>query len=239
LGSFLEDKENVPHFLKKEKLNIPIIHIHRNSHSPFYPSVSFQHRINIPNVTFHVHTFTLSHSLTRNPFPLTIFFMHFGTCAAAAPHRWLHLHQHHRNREWTRLRAMARGGGEGPRQDGDTSYLDMWKKAVERERKTTHFKTISERVASTRHHGAANDDLDKKTTEFHKLLQIPSEERDRVQRMQVIDRAAAAIAAARALIHERGNAGSGDEADPDEPQRGTTELPVSISFASFFLSFSL
>jgi len=140
---------------------------------------------------------------------------------------------------------MARGGGGGAREDVDTSYLDMWKKAVESERKSMQFKTIAERVASTRHHGTVEDDLEKKTTEFHKLLEVPSEERDRVQRMQVIDRAAAAIAAARALIQQRGTTDSGTDADADvdvdsdERQRGTTESPVSISFFSFFQSFML
>lgn len=110
---------------------------------------------------------------------------------------------------------MARGGGGGAREDVDTSYLDMWKKAVESERKSMQFKTIAERVASTRHHGTVEDDLEKKTTEFHKLLEVPSEERDRVQRMQVIDRAAAAIAAARALIQQRGTTDSGTDADAD------------------------
>lgn len=44
--------------------------------------------------------------------------------------------------------------------------------------------------------------LEKKTEVFNKILEVPKEERDRIQRMQVIDRASAAIAAARALIKE-------------------------------------
>ncbi|XP_047169644.1 uncharacterized protein LOC124838163 isoform X2 [Vigna umbellata] len=106
--------------------------------------------------------------------------MHFGTCAAGAPHRWVHLHRQHGNREWTRVRAMARGA-TGEKEDGDTSYLEMWKKAVQRERKSANFKTIAERVSSARHGGTVHDDLEKKTSEFNKLLQIPSDERDRVE----------------------------------------------------------
>lgn len=44
------------------------------------------------------------------------------------------------------------------------------------------------------------EELERKTIEFQKILEVPKEERDRVQRMQVIDRAAAAIAAARSII---------------------------------------
>lgn len=44
--------------------------------------------------------------------------------------------------------------------------------------------------------------LDLKTEKFHRLQDVPREERDRIQRQQLIDRAAAAIAAARALLSE-------------------------------------
>lgn len=85
---------------------------------------------------------------------------------------------------------------------GSESYLDMWRKAVERERlaiKFQHIKTSSDDVDDQQQ----NQVLEKKrSSEFEKILQVPSEERDRVQRMQVIDRAAAAIAAARALLNQ-------------------------------------
>ncbi|KAK7345924.1 hypothetical protein VNO77_16540 [Canavalia gladiata] len=121
--------------------------------------------------------------------------MNLGTCAAGAPYPSVHLLQQLQGkRKWVKVRASG----------GESSYLDMWKKAVERERKTTHFNKISDRSAAAFHYdGTVEDDLEKKTSEFQKLLQLSAEERDRIQRMQVIDRAAAAIAAARALIQER------------------------------------
>ncbi|KAK1395276.1 hypothetical protein POM88_014332 [Heracleum sosnowskyi] len=88
--------------------------------------------------------------------------------------------------------------------NGSESYLDMWRKAVERERlaiKFNHIKTTSDNEQQQQQQG--NEEvLEKKSSEFEKILQVSSEERDRVQRMQVIDRAAAAIAAARALLNE-------------------------------------
>ncbi|KAK4365950.1 hypothetical protein RND71_013830 [Anisodus tanguticus] len=85
--------------------------------------------------------------------------------------------------------------------DGKDSYLDMWKKAVDRERKSVEFQRIAENTSK-------NDDeispeiMEKKSDEFKKILEVSPEERDRIQRMQVIDRAAAAIAAAKALLKE-------------------------------------
>ncbi|WOH08516.1 hypothetical protein DCAR_0727957 [Daucus carota subsp. sativus] len=84
--------------------------------------------------------------------------------------------------------------------DGRDSYLDMWKKAVEREKQETDFQKISENVVEN--NVETEEVLEKKSGEFQKLLEVSSEERDRVQRMQVIDRAAAAIAAARAILKE-------------------------------------
>ena len=98
--------------------------------------------------------------------------------------------------------------------DGEDSqsYLDMWKKAMERERKNFDFERIVQSTATAAAAGGDRDDeesaeeLEKKTQEFQKLLEVSPEERDKVQRMQVIDRAAAAIAAARAILKERNNA---------------------------------
>lgn len=90
--------------------------------------------------------------------------------------------------------------------EGD-SYLDMWRKARDRERRDTEFQKIADKVADL---DAAGDDsnvggeeLDKKNEEFQKLLEVSKDDRDRIQRMQVIDRAAAAIAAARSLLEQR------------------------------------
>ncbi|KAJ6824512.1 uncharacterized protein M6B38_381900 [Iris pallida] len=87
--------------------------------------------------------------------------------------------------------------------NGD-SYLDMWKKAVERRRKTEELGlppllSSVERGESTEEEKAKEK---KKVELFNDILQVPKEERDRIQRLQVIDRAAAAIAAARALLKE-------------------------------------
>lgn len=48
----------------------------------------------------------------------------------------------------------------------------------------------------------SSEALERKSYEFQKILEVNKEERDRIQRMQVIDRAAAAIAAARAILKE-------------------------------------
>ncbi|KAK9062019.1 hypothetical protein SSX86_019203 [Deinandra increscens subsp. villosa] len=83
---------------------------------------------------------------------------------------------------------------------GDSSYLAMWKKAVDRERKEIELNKIAAASASEEEEGDL--DLEAKSSEFLKILEIPSEERDRIQRIQVIDRAAAAIAVANTLLKE-------------------------------------
>lgn len=110
--------------------------------------------------------------------------------------------------------------------DGGDSYLDMWKKAVDREKKSAEFQKIAEAATPSGTDDRAVD-LEAKSQEFQKLLEVPREERDRVQRIQVIDRAAAAIAAARAVIQEKGSVESGsDEAagrtkcDLDDQENG-------------------
>ncbi|KAJ8434738.1 hypothetical protein Cgig2_001941 [Carnegiea gigantea] len=87
------------------------------------------------------------------------------------------------------------------------SYLGMWKRAVDREKKEAEFLKIAENtnaIAGSDQIQESPDPvaLEKKSHEFQKILEVPREERDRVQRMQVIDRAAAAIAAARALLKD-------------------------------------
>ncbi|KAE9617648.1 hypothetical protein Lal_00018606 [Lupinus albus] len=154
---------------------------------------------------------------------------HLGSCASGAPYRsthllapepthpflnLLHFPNHQKppqlttTRRCLRLRAEVSGSGGG----GD-SYLDMWKKSVERERKITHFKRIAEQVLNNDDGGGGDipsvEELEKKTQDFQKLLEVPSDERDRIQRLQVVDRAAAAIAAARAILKESDEARSG------------------------------
>ncbi|KAF9618625.1 hypothetical protein IFM89_002320 [Coptis chinensis] len=128
------------------------------------------------------------------------------------------------------------------------SYLGMWRKAIDREKKEIEFQKIAENtkneVEEDDDDNNNNEDLEKKSEEFTKLLEFPKEERDHVQRMQVIDRAAAAIAAARALLRETtkvvdtdisrtplesdGTAGvqekGNEEVDVLVPQSGTPEL---------------
>ncbi|KAG6502666.1 uncharacterized protein LOC121983991 [Zingiber officinale] len=100
----------------------------------------------------------------------------------------------HPLRRCRRLRCLAQVGGD--------SYLGMWKKAMDRERE----RQVEHSLEVRRRDGIEGVDpvpsLEDKTKLFNELLQVPAEERDRVQRLQVIDRAAAAIAAARSLIKE-------------------------------------
>lgn len=91
----------------------------------------------------------------------------------------------------------------------DGSYLSMWKKAKDRrelEQLRLHKEEKEKELAAQQQQ--AQDDVSKRVVEeqtqrFSSLLQVPSEERDKVQRMQVVDRAAAALAAVNALLDEQ------------------------------------
>ncbi|KAK6913985.1 hypothetical protein RJ641_021306 [Dillenia turbinata] len=108
-----------------------------------------------------------------------------------------------RRGESLKLRVRVSSSNNGGEEGEPNSYLGMWKNAVNRERKAIEFEKIIENTADdVRNEEAEEESLEKKTSEFQKILQVPREERDRVQRMQVIDRAAAAIAAARVLIED-------------------------------------
>ncbi|KAL0925836.1 hypothetical protein M5K25_004206 [Dendrobium thyrsiflorum] len=90
-----------------------------------------------------------------------------------------------------------------PSSDVGHSYLDMWKKAVERERKSQEFIKLAEGAKEPPHVVVENKEtVEQKTELFNKILDVPKEERDRVQRLQVIDRASAAISAARAFLRD-------------------------------------
>lgn len=85
--------------------------------------------------------------------------------------------------------------------------MDMWKKVVDNERKSVEFQKIAENSAKANENDEeekeeSEEELERRNNEFNKLLEVSTEERNRVQRMQVIDRATAAIAAARALLKE-------------------------------------
>lgn len=97
--------------------------------------------------------------------------------------------------------------------DGRDSYLDMWKGAVDREKQVEEFQNIEDK-SSEEDDGETKEVLKRKSNEFKKLLEVSTDERDRVQRMQVIDRAEAAIAAARSILKE----GSSSEMKADSDQ---------------------
>lgn len=82
----------------------------------------------------------------------------------------------------------------------------MWKKAVERERRSAElaYRLQSSPPPAEAEAGAPPPpaDVERRTARFEEMLRVPREERDRVQRTQVIDRAAAALAAARAVLKE-------------------------------------
>ncbi|CAI0465709.1 unnamed protein product [Linum tenue] len=86
----------------------------------------------------------------------------------------------------------------------ETSYLDMWKNAIERERKAAEFQKIADTLPpgddGSAVGGGEQVDLEKKNEEFSKILDVSDEERDRIRHQQVIDRAAAAIAAAESVV---------------------------------------
>ncbi|KAF0896867.1 hypothetical protein E2562_029557 [Oryza meyeriana var. granulata] len=75
----------------------------------------------------------------------------------------------------------------------------MWKKAVERERRSAD---IARRLQASTAVEEDEEESGERTARFEEMLRVPREERDRVQRRQVIDRAAAALAAARAVLKE-------------------------------------
>nr|GEX06328.1 hypothetical protein CTI12_AA088340 [Tanacetum cinerariifolium] len=85
-------------------------------------------------------------------------------------------------------------------ENGGDSYLGMWRKAMDRERKEIELNKIAKNVVNEEEDDDNN--LEKKSSEFFKILEVPKETRDEVQRMQLIDRAAAAIAVVATLKNE-------------------------------------
>jgi hypothetical protein len=80
-------------------------------------------------------------------------------------------------------------------------YLHTWRNATGCKEQRFHLLqvgVVSDQSADV----DGGEPLDLKTEKFNRLQDVPREERDRIQRQQLIDRAAAAIAAARALISE-------------------------------------
>ncbi|CAA2960425.1 Hypothetical predicted protein [Olea europaea subsp. europaea] len=107
---------------------------------------------------------------------------------------------HRRSLSISRIQASEATNGGG----GD-SYLDTWKKVVDNERKSVEFQKIDNNSAKANENDEegkeeSKEELERRNNEFNKLLEVSTEERDMVQRMQVIDRATVAIAAAKALL---------------------------------------
>lgn len=87
--------------------------------------------------------------------------------------------------------------------------------------------------------------LEQKTEVFNKILEVPKEERDRIQLMQVIDRTSAAIAAARALIKEspaktkQSDGGALNLNSDGRSSGGVTEAKPGIFTGNFLLIFNI
>lgn len=116
--------------------------------------------------------------------------------------------------------------------------MDMWRTAVDRDRKEIEFQKIAGNLAESgdgdgNEGGGGGRDLteqlEKKSEEFSKILEVSKEERDRIQRLQVIDRAAAAIAAARAILEERNGSvmknGESPFVKKNSESNGAAEVP--------------
>ncbi|KAK8661442.1 hypothetical protein V6N13_091046 [Hibiscus sabdariffa] len=93
--------------------------------------------------------------------------------------------------------------------DGGDSYLNMWRKAVEREKNETEFQKLDQNSDKVEDDGGGGGNgenkevMKKKSEDLQKILETPKEEKDRIQRMQVMDRVAAAIAAARSILMKK------------------------------------
>lgn len=93
---------------------------------------------------------------------------------------------------------------------------------MEREKKETEFEKLAQNLANVDDDGSSEEVLEKKSEEFQKILETPKEQRDRIQRMQVIDRAAAAIAAARSIIKKKDSS----QRKEDSKNENVTDIKV-------------
>ncbi|XP_024526217.1 uncharacterized protein LOC9655368 [Selaginella moellendorffii] len=104
--------------------------------------------------------------------------------------------------------ATAQESSPEGRADADArSYLSMWKNAKERYEREQLQQNAST-VQQDRQPDQDREIQSQREKDFARLLDVPQEERDRVHRLQVIDRAAAALAAAEALLASRPRAPS-------------------------------
>lgn len=97
----------------------------------------------------------------------------------------------------------------------DGSYLGLWKSKVENQNSSP---SSPEPIGDKNYEVEDPEALERKSKHFEKIQQVPAEERDRAQRIQVIDRAAAAIAAARALIAENPRPGHSSSIVPSSAE---------------------
>jgi hypothetical protein len=110
----------------------------------------------------------------------------------------------------------------------------MWKKAVDRERRSAElaYRLQSSPPPAEAEAGAPPPpaDVEQRTARFEEMLRVPREERDRVQRTQVIDRAAAALAAARAVLKDPPQQNTPQPSPPPlQPQNPVTGATVTGS----------
>lgn len=126
---------------------------------------------------------------------------------------------------------------------------------MDREKKETEFLKIAENATAFTGSDQIRESpepeaLERKSHEFQKILEVPREERDRVQRIQVIDRAAAAIAAARSLLKDNPTpkkvvsssstptVGNANDFRPQSPDGGSFLLYIfrrSVEFVPFLI----
>lgn len=104
---------------------------------------------------------------------------------------------------------------------------------MEKERRNMEFQKI---IVESNNDDSSFEEMKKKSEEFEKILEVPREERDRIQRMQVIDRAAAAIAAAKAVLKESESDG-GELKRDGGGQIGQSDDANSEFLISFFFLF--
>ncbi|TQD90363.1 hypothetical protein C1H46_024065 [Malus baccata] len=137
-----------------------------------------------------------------------------GACAPLAAHFYLHKHRQPlilplefcQTGPFQGARITGRGSLRIRVSDGRDSFIGMWKKAIENDKKVAEFERIVDNSAKIEVDDQSIEpveELEKNSEEFQKILEVSKEERDRVQRMQVVDRAAAAIAAARAILEDK------------------------------------
>ena len=127
------------------------------------------------------------------------------------------------------VRAVSGDGGRG----GGPSYLDMWKKAVDRERRSAELAyRLQASPPPAKAEAPQQADVERRPARFEEMLRVPREERDRVQRTQVIDRAAAALAAARAVLKEPPQSSPPPPPQPQKPAAATGVIGSGDVFGS-------